>query len=228
MNVQALVANAIYRSLQDKQQQPTLNAGYKEWAIFELNNILDLWKDFIPFSQVFTFNSVDELTTTSFVSVSNVNYIYPTNLSVPLELVTLTRFEEIKIITNLNSPPQVYYFDELTQTVLVYPNPNQPGYRFKVWGRIAQQPLEEFDPLPDNMPRFMIDAVTWELAGRLAAFYNVPWNEGKERQRQMAVDILFSKRDLDMSEPRSIVFPNPNSTPEAPFPYWYYLSNGGA
>lgn len=227
MQAQALVTNAIYKSLQDRQQQPNINAGYEQFALTQLNYVLDEWRDLIPFQELQTFNNVTELTNTTFLSVSQVNYVL-NNVQMPLRQVDLTRFVEIQNVLNLMGIPEIWYWNELTQTIMVYPGPSNPSYQFTVWGRVAQQPLGLFDQLPANMPSFMINAVTYEVAFRLAAEYGVDWNDKKESQRQSLLRNLRNKKSIDLSPQREIVFGYPGSAQIPPFPFFYYLSGGGA
>ena len=225
MNVQAIIAEAIYKSLQDRQFTPSVNPGYSAFALFELNNILDEWRDKIPWAQELTFTNITELSNTQFVSVVNVNFVL-NNVQTPLIRVSLTQFNEIQNVLGLVGIPQVFYFDELAQTILVYPGPANPSYSFTVWGRLSQQPLLLTDQVPVNMPRSMMNAVIYELAFRLTQEYGVPWDEKKEATRQKLIAELDKKNDIDVSAQRNIMFGRPQMQQSAPFPYFYYLSGG--
>lgn len=224
MNVQGLVNSAIYRSLQDRQHQADINSGYAEFALTQLNLILDGWRDYIPFPSETVFNNVTNLENSRFVSIENVNYIV-NKVSFPVTPVTLDRYQEQATVEDLIGFTGIYYFDPLNQTIMVYPKPSNVSYQFRIWGRLSQIDLGMFDELPANMPLFMQDALVFELAYRLASEYSVPWDDKKEEQRQKLIQQLIGKKKLDLSYKRNIVFGSPNSN-SLPIPYLYYLSGG--
>lgn len=224
-NVQSIVTNAIYTSLQDRRFLPNINAGYLKFGISQLNFLLDGWRNLIPFSSHVTFNDVENLEATTFVQVETVNFTL-NQQSWTLMPVTLTQFTEIKLTLNLTGIPIVYYFDELNQTIEVYPRPAQPAYRFMVWGRISQINLGEFDEIPANMPGFMEDAVTYELAYRMAAQFGVPFNDYKDDIRKGLIQSLKNKKSVNLTAPRDLVFGSPTNSTYAPYPYLFFMSGG--
>lgn len=224
-NVQSIITDAIYLSLQDRQFQPDINAGYLDFGLNQLNLILDEWRNLIPFAQVVTFNNVDDLENSLFYNVETVNFILNTT-SQTLQRVPLTRFKEQQAIIGLVGIPSIYYFDELTQSIMVYPRPSNPQYKFTVWGRIQQVTLSMFDTVPANMPPFMRNAVIYELAFRLANNYGVPFEAYKEITHQGLVKSLKNKKSFDLRAPRNIAFGLPNSSQIPPFPWLYYVSGG--
>lgn len=224
-NVQSIITDAIYNSLQDRQFQADINAGYLDFGLNQLNILLDEWRNLIPFSQVVTFNNVDDLENSTFLNVETVNFILNT-ASQPLTRVSLTRFKEQQAIIGLLGIPIIYYFDELTQSIMVYPRPSNPQYQFTVWGRIQQVTLGMYDEVPANMPPFMRNAVIQELSYRFAAAFGVPWSGEKEFTRQGLIKSLKNKKSIDLRAPRNLVFGLPNSSKIAPFPWLYYVSGG--
>jgi hypothetical protein len=224
-NVQSIITDAIYLSLQDRQFQSEINAGYLDFGLNQLNLILDEWRNLIPFAQTVTFNNVDDLENSTFYNVDTVNFILNTT-SQTLTRVTLTRFKEQQAIIGLVGIPSIYYFDELTQSIMVYPRPSNPQYQFTVWGRIQQVTLGMFDEVPANMPPFMRNAVIYELAFRLANNYGVPFENYKELTHQSLVKSLKNKKSFDLRTPRNIAFGLPNSSQIPPFPWLYYVSGG--
>lgn len=228
MNVKTLLQNAIFKSLQDRQFQPNINDQYEQVALNFLNLILDEWRDYIPFAEEITFNNVDNLLNTTFVSISALNFIL-NRVSFTVESVTLTRFKELQEIIDQPGWPSIYYFDELKQSILIYQTPTMPNYQFTVWGRVQQINLGLFDDIPTNMPAFMENALTYELAFRLCAEYGneASWNPLKEQIRQTSTANLISKKDIDLRTPRDIVFGSPRGI-VPPFPNFFYLSGGGS
>lgn len=226
MNVQSIVTNSIYLSLQDREHQSQINSGYEQFALTQVNSLLDEWRNDIPFSQQVTFNNVSNLQNSTFVSVANVNYVLQQNVSTPLIEVNLTQFMQIQGIIGLLGIPQWYYFDELAQTIQVYPLPSNPTYQFIIQGRIQQINLGLFDTIPANMPPFMVNAVQYEVAFRLCGSFGAEWNDYKEQTRQALITGLKNKRNIDLSTPVQLVFGRPNTSNVPPYPWFWAISGG--
>lgn len=225
VSVKSLIERAIYLSVQDEEFQPTINGLYLQRGLDELNFLLDEWRTLIPWTQQVTFSDVDDLENSSFVSVDTVNFILNTT-SQPLQRVTLTEFKEQQNIIGLTGIPAIYYFDEMNQSILVYPRPSNPSYQFTVWGKIAQATLGLNDEVPANMPPFMRSAIIYELAARIAQKYGTPWAAEKELQRQNLIKSLKNKASINLTARRNLAFGLPNSSDMAPFPWLYYISGG--
>jgi len=224
-NVKSIIERAIYLSVQDEEFQPEINSLYLQRGLDELNLILDEWRTLIPWSQTVTFSNVDDLENSAFVSVETVNFILNTT-SYPLQRVTLTQFKEQQNIVGLIGIPAIYYFDELMQSIIVYPAPANPEYQFTVWGKIQQVMLGLYDSIPANMPPFMKSAVIYELSYRICQKYGTPWAPEKEAQRQSLIQSLKNKKGINLSARRNLAFGLPNSSDIAPFPWFYYVSGG--
>jgi hypothetical protein len=100
-------------------------------------------------------------------------------------------------------------------------------YKFIVQGRIAQIDLGIYDEIPANMPRFMQDALIFELAYRLSIEYGRLWSDKKEERRTALLRTLVQKKEVDLTPPRNNVFGTPGLTNRSPFPTWFYISGGG-
>ncbi len=225
MNVQGLIADAIYNSLQDQRFQPSINALYQNYALMQLNFILDEWRDKIPFGQEFTYTDASKLLSTSFISIQNITFVL-NEVSSPLRRRDLTTFKFEKTVINLESVPQIYYFDELAQNIDIYPEPSQTNYSFIVWARINNVPVTLTEVIPTTIPPFMINALSFQLAYRLCTRFGRPWTEDKENQRLQLVNLLDSKLSIDLTPDPMAVFGSPKCSTTAPFPSWYYLSGG--
>lgn len=224
--VNYVLSEAIYGSLQDRQFQAPINASYQEVALRFLESLLDEWRDKVPFAQQIEFATVEDLINTTFTSVSNVNFILNVKNQEPLTRVTgKDEWYNIQNIIDLNGIPQFYYFDELTQTIDVYPIPNQPNYSFIVWGRTQLSAVQPEDELPANMPFFMVNAIIYELAFRLCAEYGTSWDVKKESVRQNLLKLLNKKKDIDLRTPVQTVFKR-SGTRIPGFPVYYFLWGG--
>lgn len=226
MIVNELVTDAIYLSLQDREHQPVVNSGYVQLGLKRLIDILDQWRDKIPYAGEFLFNDVSDLTNTNFVEVDNVNFIINQTQN-PLEQLARNAFYQAQNVRNLTGIPTIYYFDELNKTIQVYPTPTATPYQFSVWGRPDQSNLALFNPLPSNMPRFQITALLYELAFRLCSEYGVEWDDKKESLRQNSLNMLDAQKVVDVRPFAQSVFGRPSASKTPPFPYFYYLSGGG-
>lgn len=225
MKVLQILTNAIYKSVQDRQFQRIIEPHFKLVALNELNNVLDSWRDLVPYVSRITFNNVDNLLATTFTEVDSVSYVL-NEVSVVLGYRTIREFREQKSVQNLQGYPEIYYFDQLTQNIDIYPRPSNPTYQFIVEGRINVANLGEFDDVPANMPTFMIDALTFEVAFRIAAEFGVAWDGKKELLRTQLYNTLLSKKSVDLTPKPECVLGRPDSRSAAPFPLFYYLSGG--
>ena len=224
MIVKQLITDAIYKSLQDRELDPVVNSGYLLWGLEEFNNILDEWRDKIPYNSVTIFNDVTSLENSRFTEITTVNYVI-NKTSYPLKSVNLTEFKNIQQVVGLTGFPAYYYFDELTLGIQVYPSPISPDYQFTVWGKAQQINLGLIDQLPFNMPKFMINALTYELAFRFAAEYGALWDAKKETIRSSLINGLMTKQVVDLNPELDCVFGTPNRSTS--FPWLYYISGGG-
>lgn len=231
MNVKYLVDNAIFLSLQDARFQPDINANYEQFALNEINNLLDEWRDRIPYSQEITFNNVNDLLATTFVEVDTVQYVIVSsgtnNAAFYLRSVSESRFKQLQVIIGLSSFPEVYFFDQLAQRITIYPAPTQTNYQFIVRGRVGSLVLGLFDNIPANIPRFMQNAIIYEIAFRLAGRYGADWDAKKEDTRSRLLQDLDNKKAIDLTPDNENVFGRPGTRFDSPFPTWYYISGGG-
>jgi len=211
-NVLKIVTDAIYKTgMQDRSLDKTLTQVPLEFALDELNKLLDSWRDKIPFDTKIEFNSASDLEQTKFVSISSINYIYGQSISYPLRAVSLSEFSALNNVLNIISIPSIYYFDLLTQNIEIYPRTFNDSGRFIVNGRLSQINLGLEDKIPANMPLFMQDAVVWELAFRIAAEYNLSWSELKIKAYQNAIDRLDSMNYIDIKIDRQPLFGGDNN-----------------
>jgi len=227
MQVKQILTDAIYKSLQDRKFEPVIDPVYLLFALQEINKILDGWRDKIPYYSQVTFNNVENLQNTKFVSVFSLNYVIGQNVSNVVCEKSLIKFRELKQILDLSGFTSIYYFDELSQSIEVYPLPSSQPYRFIVEGKISQINLGMDDAIPANMPQFMVDAVTFEIGFRLCGEFGAYWSPEKESQRQGLIKGLEDKESIDLTPETDIVFGNPSRAGVPPFPYFYYLSGGG-
>jgi hypothetical protein len=225
MLVDELITDAFYLSLYDEQFQPAIPGGMKSTALRQFNLMLDEFRDKIPYTFEYNFTDVDELEDTAFVSIDDVAYVI-NRVIFPLSCVNLVRWRETAIVEGLTGIPQIYWFDESTQSVRVYPRPANPDYQFIINGRRALGPLNLGDTLPPNMPDYLINTLEYELAFRLAAKFGASWSDAKEITRKNLMKQLLDKRVIDLTPSRNQLFPT-ESPSIPPFPYYYYLSGGG-
>jgi hypothetical protein len=232
VNVQFLINQAIFLSVQDAAFQPDINYGYQEFALSQLNFLLDEWRDKIPFSQQVTFNDVDDLLSTTFAQVDSVQYVLTdnedNNPAFYLIEKSLNEYKRLQNIIGLTAFPAIYYFDQLEQALEIYPLPSQTNYQFIVRGRVLHVSLGLFDEIPANLPPFMQNAIIHEIAFRLCARYGVEWDAKKENLRVGLLAQLENKKEIDISPDIDISMGTPGITYKSPFPTWFYMSGGGS
>lgn len=226
MEVEQILTDAIYNSVQDRKFEPVIDPVYLLFSLQVLNKVLDGWRDKIPYYSQITFNDVNNLQNTTFVSVLTVNYVIGVNVSTLMREQSLAKFRELKTILDLTGFPTIYYFDEGTQKIEVYPLPSPQPYKFIVEGKVSQINLGLNDTIPANMPSFMVDAVTQEISFRMCAEFGIYWSPEKEALRQALIKGLEDKEVIDLTPDTNLVFGDPRSNGVPPFPYFYFLSGG--
>lgn len=225
MDVQQILTNAIYKSVQDRAFQRVIEPHNKIIALNEMNYVLDEWRDIIPFASEVIFNNVDNMLASRFVEVDSVSYVI-NQVSTVLWPKSIREFRELKTVQNLQGYPEIYYFDQLTGNIDIYPRPSNPTYQFIVEGRISIANLGEFDTVPANMPPFMQNALIYEIAFRISAETGTPWDAKKEVIREKLVSGLMNKKNIDLTPKPDCVLGLPDTQANSPFPLWYYMSGG--
>lgn len=228
ITVGTVVTDALFLSLYDRQLGPPISGGDMDWALYMMQYLLDEWRDLIPYTAYYSFNNVDQLTNTQFVQVDNVSYVLP-GLTTKYPLIAVTNEQWIRqnLVINLKAIPNIYWFDPLAQTINVYPGPSQTSYQFIVYGRPAMIAQYQYALMPDNMPIYMISALKYELAFRLAGERGILFNDYKMKTKQETFDYLWSKREIDIS-PADNTEMTSNPAQTSPYPIWAVLSGTSA
>lgn len=221
---QSAVTSAWYLSAYDRNLQKTINGGDMLFGLETMQYILDEWRNKIPYTEKYTFTDVSQLQNTDFVWVDTVAYIFPNNtVKYLVSDVGFKRFQEQNVVINLKSIPEIYWFDELSQSIDVYPLPSQTGYKFQVYGRPALVVNTLNVPMPSNMPTFMYSALIYELAFRLAASRGVDFDEKKNQIRINLLNGIEEKREVYVDGPSGTEMTvNQRSVP--PYPVWAQIS----
>lgn len=223
--IQTLLNNALYKSTNDRQYDPIqVGGGRINVALNLLIGLFDEYRNEVPFTQEEIFSTYAELTSTAFNSVVHVDYTLG-DVKYPLVQRDLTRFNEESVVLNLKSIPQIYYFNELTKTISVYPEPQDNTNDFIVHGYKDLGAIVLTTTIPANMPRFMQDFLEYELARRLCDEYGVEWTQQKEQTLQKLYRRLMDSKDIDLTPDADRQFVRPSSG-NAPWPQFYYLSGG--
>ena len=220
MRVTELVSSAIYKSLGNRNDDPTIGQ-YQQVAVEILKGIVDINRNNVPFDKTFQFNTYASLQAKSFSYVGGVRYFLG-KVSYLLREASLAEFKAKSYIDNLVSPPEMYYFDSLTGVIDLYPLPSD-GHIIEVWGQDQTISLGGTTVLTDLYPRFYLDFLIYELAYRLCVEYNAPWDEKKEALRMDLTRKVenLGRKDIRMSLPSNIS----SSHGDHPFPWFYYLAN---
>lgn len=225
MKFQQILTDAIYESVQDRAFQPVVNGGYLLAALNFLNLVLDEWRDLIPYPSRMIFSNVDNLEATVFVEIDQVGFIINKSVSI-LTSNGLREFRQKQDVEDLKGFPSDYYFDQLNQTIEVYPKPSMPAYKFQVDGRVSAAAFGEFDDVPKTITPFMRSALTYEIAFRLSAYYGKDWDAKKETLRTNLLSSLKNKKNIDLSTAPTCDLGMPTSGQAPPLTGWYYISGG--
>lgn len=219
MKVKTLVTDAMYLSGHDREFQKSITGAINDLSIRLLNDILDESRDIVPYPEQIVFTDYDNLSNTKFVSIDTVDYMLG-KTRIPLTRYSLKRFDELEGVEDLKGTPEGYYFDQLSQSIKVYPAPSQSSYKFEVDGRLAMDGLGINDDMPPNVPNFMISWLRYELASRLCDETNVAWSTKKEATRQKLEQALRNKLYVDLRPARNKVFSNNRKRGQFPWLYW--------
>lgn len=196
--IQTMVNNGLYKSANDREFEKIEPGGNRSNVALDiLQGLFDEYRQMIPYLSKTTYTTYAELTNTDYVSVSNVEYILG-DVRYSLPLVSRTMFLRMASIENVSAPPQVALFDELTQTIEVYPVPLATGENFEVYGLLGLGSVELSTAIPTNMPRFMRTFLEYELARRLCEEYGIAWSDSKEQTRRDLYRRLVNSQDLSL------------------------------
>ena len=223
--IQVLINNALYKSTNDREFEKIEPGGNRlNVALDILQGLFDEFNYAIPYTQLTTFSDYNDLTNTTYKKVMNVTYFLG---DVRYELVQKNRTQYLKIasVADLKSIPEIYFFDELTGTISVYPEPSLSTNDFEVVGLIDFGQVQPTTVIPENMPRFMRDFFEYELARRMCDEYGVQWSESKEATRRDLYRRLRNAQDIDLVPNDIDPFRAPSAGKNG-FPYLYYLNGG--
>ena len=86
----------------------------------------------------------------------------------------------------------------------------------------------QYANMPSDMPVFMISALRYELAFRLAAERGVTFNAAKMQTKAETFTYLLSKREIDIRAPARTEMTSRNQSGTPPFPIWMVMSGSSA
>lgn len=224
MKVQVLIDNALYMSLYDREYQ-AIPGNMQEAALNTFINMLDENRHNVPYHEDVQTVSFAELSNTDFTKILQVEYILG-GVKYPLEECSLSSFNRLSCVIGLKAPPRYFYFDNLTQTIQVYPEPTN-GEKFIIHGYKAMEAVNLTDEIPSNMPVFMRSYMEFALAKRLCTMYERQWSNDKEAELERLELLLDNNSDIDLTAPVDVVM-SANTNGKGSFPWFYYLSGGGA
>ena len=221
---QSAVTSAWYMSCYSRNLQKTIQGGDMLYGLETMQFILDEWRNKIPYTEKYTFTDFSQLQNTVFVWVDTVAYIFPNNtVKYLVEDVGFKRFQNQNNVIGLKAIPEIYWFDELKQSINVYPAPSEMGYQFQVYGRPALV-VDTLDvPMPSNMPTFMYSALIHEMAFRFAGYRGVDFDQKKNETRLKLLFELEDKREVYVDSPSGAEMTD-NQGGAPPYPVWARLS----
>lgn len=182
MLVLELIKRAINRSLTNSFYDED-SSTYNTTALELLLDIQDELRDVVPYYQEYTYDTYADLSKVPFTFVSGIKY-YLGSVSYVLASRELHEFQAFSSVKNLKAPPVMFYFDDITGLVSVYPEPYEDINNIIVWGILRDNELDFTSPLPSIYPRFFNSFLTQELAYRLSCEFNVEWSPARENLRK--------------------------------------------
>ena len=226
-SVRTLLNNAIYKSIADRRFDPIEPDGDEiNVAVNYLVDILDTYRGQIPFGISTEVNTIEDIQNVSASDVTSVQYLLGT---VKYGLVQKSRdeFEVLSAITELTTIPAIYFFDQGSHNINVYPEPtvSQGQTFFLNYTPLYDASLLNFDSGIDAtiVPAFMQIFLEYEIAFNLCNDYGVPWLPQRESARQ-----LYYQKLVDNNEyipPAPVVYNWDRR--RLPAPILTYLTRGG-
>jgi len=219
--VRTLLENALYLSIADREQSPIEPDGSQiNQALNNFIQVLDSYRDLIPFWTEKVLNGESELVNIGASMVNFVDYLIG-NVVYNLRSVTQDEFSNLALVTNLRAVPNIFWFDEGQQTLRVYPLPETSTRKFV----IGYKPLNIISYLdqeiPNSIPQFMQLFLQYEVARNICNESNSSgWTPMKEQARKEYYQRLLENSQTVLTSPRKIRLSSPTSN----VPYLAYLS----
>lgn len=227
-SVRTLLNNAIYKSIADRRFDPIEPDGDEiNVAANYLVDILDTYRAEIPFGVSTEITGIENLSNLNASDVTSVQYLLGT-VTYPLAQKSREEFERLSAIKTISTIPGIYFFDQGSHQINVYPEPtvSQGQTFFLTYVALYDASLLNFDSAIDAtiVPAFMQIFLEYEVAFNLCNDYGVPWLPQRESARQ-----LYYQKLVDNNEyipPAPVVDSWDNR--RLPAPILTYLTEGGS
>ena len=226
MKVNTLLTNAIYKSISDREFDPAIEGGKINVALDLFNDLVDSERHLLPFINYSEYDDLTALQATTFYDIQKMDFIL-NGIKFPMFNKSYRQYDDESPIENLVTIPNIYWVDEQTYQVQVYPTPISSNYKFLVWGKIAYNTLLKTDELPSTMPKAVKLYFTYALASLLADEYNAIWPQQKQVNLEKYRQEVLNLNNEDLSPINDVMFAGGASKGYAPFPAYFYASGGG-
>lgn len=223
VTIRTTLENAMYLSISDREHSPVDPSGSRINVAFNsYMNLLDVYRNEVPFLETKTINGESELLNIGATFVNSLVYFVSGsgNVTYPLTPVTQEAFERLSGVVDLRALPVYYWHDVANDLVKVYPLPQSTSDKFTM-GFLPILTVSDLDKqLPSAITPFMQFFLEYELARVLCAQYNVPWTTLKETLRQDYLTKLMDNAQKAITPSAKERLMNTNAT----VPWMAYLS----
>ena len=110
--------------------------------------VLDQYRDQVPYWQEKTLNNEGELVNIGASSINYIQYVL-NNITYELTQVTQLRFSQEEVVLGLRALPEIFWFDKNADTVRVYPLPDISTRQF----RIGFKPIIDASQFSQALPQ---------------------------------------------------------------------------
>jgi hypothetical protein len=198
-SVRELLNAALYLSISDREFSPAEHSGSQiNASINRLNEILEAYKDQVPYLNTETLTSLEDI---DVASISYLQYVLGDVLQ-PMLQITQQEFSRLNLVVGLKSIPAYFFHDKANEKIEVYPNPMTTSDEF-IMGYLPNIHFTNLDEaLPSAITGFYKLFLEYELARGLCDIYNVVWTPQKEESRRRYYSQLLDLNQRKLTAPK--------------------------
>lgn len=222
--VRGLIEDALYMSLFDRQSDDIdLESAPVSSAVKKLNEIIDQYRNYLPYTTVVKFDNIAALDAIEALEVSTIQYFLG-DVGYMLLKDNQASFSRHAAVANLKTVPSRFWFDKYNNKIHIYPSPSANNNEYFEVGYVPKISVANLNnSLPENIPPFAEVFFKYELAQVISLETETKWSAGKEQKRQEARTILMQNGSRNLDKPELASFGNAQNGKGA-FPWFYYAN----
>ena len=222
--VRTTLENALYLSIADREYSPVEPTGSKiNVALDIFIDLLDIYKDQVPFLSTKTLNSVEELENINAAYINALDYVLG-DVLYPMMQMNQQEYSRVATLLNFKSLPYWFWHNKQENKIEIFP-PGQAGTNKFIMGYQPLLSVTSLDePIPSTIPNFMRVFLEYETARLICERYNVTWSTLKEETRQRYEEKMLENSQWTPGRPARECIAQ---TRRYPFPWLYYLTTQG-